>query len=314
MTDTTITTATQPTSLAIENLVTLENNEPMTTTLKVAEVFEKQHKHVLDKVRILLAENSADKCDGFIPHFVEKTYLDSHNRVQTYFEMNRDGFVDLVSNFTGEKARQWKRRYHAEFNRMEAYIRDQQKAKPMTTAEGFYAAAVILKDHESRLTTLEQRVDTIQQTVTKKHYSYPIAGEPKKVNGRIFRLASSYLKRKGYKNDQEGDDDAIRRYSREIYTRIKAMFRENYNINLDTERDQIVEDWNQRYLQGKINKDKTYYGKWTPDEIRKLSLVSEIAVSREWLSYFSEIMEELEAEEEGAVEAAAKVQQRIHHP
>lgn len=186
--------------------------------------------------------------------------------------------------------------------------------KPMTTAEGFYAAAVILRDHESRLTTLEQRVDTIQQTVTKKHYSYPIAGEPKKVNGRIFRLASSYLKRKGYKNDQESDDDAIRRYSREIYSRIKAMFRENYNINLDTERDQIIEDWNQRYLQGKINKDKTCYGKWTPDEIKKLSLVSEIAVSREWLSYFSEIMEELEAEEEGAVKAAARVQQRIRNP
>ena len=40
-----------------------QNDQVLTTSLKVAEVFEKEHKHVLDAVRKLFtAENSAVKC------------------------------------------------------------------------------------------------------------------------------------------------------------------------------------------------------------------------------------------------------------
>lgn len=84
----------------------------ITTSLKVAEKFEKQHKDVLENIRNLVAENSAAK------FFNETTYK---NRGKEYpmFEMDRDGFSLLVMGFTGEKALKWKIEYINAFNAME---------------------------------------------------------------------------------------------------------------------------------------------------------------------------------------------------
>lgn len=73
----------------------------VTTSLNVAEVFEKEHRHVLDSIRNLVAEKSAAK------FFHETTYK---NRGKEYpmYEMDRDGFSLLAMGFNGEKALQWK--------------------------------------------------------------------------------------------------------------------------------------------------------------------------------------------------------------
>ena len=104
-----------------KDLVSLNSNdEPVTTSLKVAKHFGKQHKDVLEKIRNLSAEISADlQIDGYNPKFTECTYIDSWNRPQVYFEMNRDAFVELVGNMNTAKAREWKRKYHAAFNKMQ---------------------------------------------------------------------------------------------------------------------------------------------------------------------------------------------------
>lgn len=88
----------------------------VTTSLKVAEVFEKEHRHVLDAIRNLVAENSAAK------FFTETTYK---NRGKEYpmYEMDRDGFSLLVMGFTGEKAMKWKLKYIEAFNSMENELR-----------------------------------------------------------------------------------------------------------------------------------------------------------------------------------------------
>ena len=106
----------------MNELVFLENEEPRTTSLKIAKDFEKQHKDVLEKIRFLAAEISATKLDGYNPQFIERTYIDERGKIQPYFEMNRDGYTELVSNFNGVKAREWKRKYNAAFNKMEQMI------------------------------------------------------------------------------------------------------------------------------------------------------------------------------------------------
>lgn len=84
----------------------------ITTSLKVAEKFEKDHRHVLESIRNLTAEKSAAK------FFNETTYK---NRGKEYpmFEMDRNGFSLLVMGFTGEKALKWKIEYINAFNAME---------------------------------------------------------------------------------------------------------------------------------------------------------------------------------------------------
>lgn len=109
----------------MNELVFIQNEQPITTSLKVAEVFEKQHKDVLEKIRFLAAEISATKLeDGYNPQFCEKTYLDERGKIYPMYEMNRDGFTELVGNMNGVKAREWKRKYHAAFNKMEQKLRE----------------------------------------------------------------------------------------------------------------------------------------------------------------------------------------------
>ena len=104
----------------MNELVFIQNEQAITTSLKVAEVFEKQHKDVLEKIRFLAAEISATKLeDGYNPQFCEKTYVDERGKIYPMYEMNRDGFTELVGNMNGVKVREWKRKYFAAFNRME---------------------------------------------------------------------------------------------------------------------------------------------------------------------------------------------------
>lgn len=90
--------------------------EILTTSLKVAKKFEKEHKDVLESIRKLTAEKSAAK------FFKETTY---RNRGKEYpmYEMNRDGFSLLAMGFTGEKALKWKLEYINAFNVMESELK-----------------------------------------------------------------------------------------------------------------------------------------------------------------------------------------------
>ncbi len=93
------------------------NEEKLTTTsLKVAEKFEKQHKDVLESIRNLTADNSAAK------FFSESTYK-SRGKEYPMYEMDRDGFSLLVMGFTGEKALKWKIDYINAFNSMEQILK-----------------------------------------------------------------------------------------------------------------------------------------------------------------------------------------------
>lgn len=96
-------------------------------SLEVAGHFGKSHKQILEKIRFLSAEISADGLpDDFNPVFIAKTYLDTEGREQPMYELNRDAFTEVVSNLNGKKAREWKRKYNAAFNRMEKVLAEKQ--------------------------------------------------------------------------------------------------------------------------------------------------------------------------------------------
>lgn len=94
-----------------------EKGNPVTTSLLVAEKFEKEHKHVLDAIRNLVAENSAA---SFL--FFESQY-ENRGKYYPMFIMSRDGFSLLVMGFTGSRALQFKLDFIDAFNRMEEVIK-----------------------------------------------------------------------------------------------------------------------------------------------------------------------------------------------
>ena len=101
----------------VSDLVTIDetHNVPMTTSLKVAEVFGKRHDHVIVEIRKLIERG--------LPNFRASSYINSQNKQQPMFLMDRKGFVLLVMGFTGDSALQFKSRYIDEFDRMEAELR-----------------------------------------------------------------------------------------------------------------------------------------------------------------------------------------------
>ncbi|HAX1516990.1 TPA: TIGR01440 family protein [Enterococcus faecium] len=106
----------------MQELVILKNKEAVTTSLQVAESFDKKHRHVLtaiDELKEGVAENWADL-------FWEDTYVHPQNK-QSYriIYMNRDGFSLLAMGFTGKKALSFKLQYIEAFNKMEKELKDQ---------------------------------------------------------------------------------------------------------------------------------------------------------------------------------------------
>ena len=98
-------------------------NQLVTSSQIVAAYFDKNHRHVLDSIRqILAAENSAAK------FFYTASFLNRGKRYPMYF-MNRDGFSLLAMGFTGKKALEWKIRYIQAFNEMEKQLKEQGMTK-----------------------------------------------------------------------------------------------------------------------------------------------------------------------------------------
>lgn len=86
----------------------------VTTSLKVAEKFEKNHQHILESIDKLTVENST-----VANMFRLSKYKAENGHQYRMYEMDRDGFSLLVMGFTGEKALKWKLDYINAFNTME---------------------------------------------------------------------------------------------------------------------------------------------------------------------------------------------------
>jgi len=101
----------------MNDLVFLQNEQALTTSLKVAEYFEKRHDRLLQTI-----EEQYGDLHEFVEMFHKGTYPDSYGRLQTMYTMNRDGFFMLVTGFTGKKARTIKLAFIKAFNAMERKI------------------------------------------------------------------------------------------------------------------------------------------------------------------------------------------------
>lgn len=89
----------------------------ITTSLDIAETFDKEHFNVLRDIREL---KCSDKFKAF--NFEGSTYIDLRNKKQPMYYVTRDGFTLLVMGYIGEKAMAFKEAYISQFNAMERII------------------------------------------------------------------------------------------------------------------------------------------------------------------------------------------------
>ncbi|WP_051179830.1 Rha family transcriptional regulator [Selenomonas ruminantium] len=133
----------------IDELVQVNNEQVVTDSRKVAEVFGKEHKNVIQSIENIKAENSAVSS-----MFYETDYTAGTGKHYKMYLMNRDGFSLLVMGFTGAKAMQWKIKYIEAFNEMERQLKEQPKSQIDILVE----SAKALQRQERELARL--RLDT----------------------------------------------------------------------------------------------------------------------------------------------------------
>lgn len=139
----------------MKDLVIMHDQQAVTTSLKVAEIFEKEHRVVMKSIRNLTAQNYAVK-----KMFVEDSYLNSRNQQQPMYYMNRDGFTLLAMGFTGSKAMEFKLKYIDAFNKMEKQIKEKTQFRLPTNLNEmstmFYS---VMKDQDKKIEEQSEKVN-----------------------------------------------------------------------------------------------------------------------------------------------------------
>ncbi|MEZ9005263.1 Rha family transcriptional regulator [Vibrio splendidus] len=106
-------------TLTVSDLVFNQGEKVRTTSIKIAEAFNRRHNDVCRKVESL---NCSDefKCANF---FVHSRINEQNGEAYTLWEMTKDGFMFLVMGFTGTKAAHIKEAYINAFNQMASQLR-----------------------------------------------------------------------------------------------------------------------------------------------------------------------------------------------
>lgn len=128
------------------DLVTVnENRQPVTTSVKIAEVFGREHKNVIRAINNIIGDLRNLEDSGrhnFAPssacdsnrlnfelvndvNFYLDSYIDVKGEKRKQYIITRDGFTLLAMGFTGKKALEFKIQYIAAFNAMEQALKSQ---------------------------------------------------------------------------------------------------------------------------------------------------------------------------------------------
>lgn len=99
------------------------NGNDVTTSLIVAQVFGKEHKHVLRDIDELSCSDDF-RASNFGLSFTIRELPNGGSKKERYYEMTKDGFSFLVMGYTGAKAGEFKEKFINEFNRREALLKD----------------------------------------------------------------------------------------------------------------------------------------------------------------------------------------------
>ena len=184
----------------MDKLVKVNDGQIVVESRKIAEHFDKQHKHVLDAIENIKAENSA-----VTPMFCETTYTAGTGKAYKEYLMNRDGFSLLVMSFTGKKALDWKIKYIQAFNAMEEELRNQSKTNALPKERSEF------KEQELKARMLNARVRESNQylkiaaQIDIPEYRYILqAKSAEALNGGVPVLPLQEAERKTYSATEIG--------------------------------------------------------------------------------------------------------------
>lgn len=122
-----ISTASSSVVVSAQPELSVHDGYVTTTSLQVAQFFNKRHRDVMRAIKNLLAELPESDARNFAQTSVETKIEGAANtqgatRQDPAYRMTREGFMLLAMGFTGKEALRWKLAFIAAFNRMEAEL------------------------------------------------------------------------------------------------------------------------------------------------------------------------------------------------
>ena len=175
-----------------EKMVHMSKNVPMTNSIKIADIFGKQHKAVLRAIDVLTCSDAFKE-----KHFSESQYLDERGKSNRIVEMTYAGQNRLVMGFTGAEANEWKENFVEAFEWLQSALMRQYKEAVNYRAECYISNK--LENHNlaiskagkedarraarmmERLQWAEFHLDTCTcraGRLARKHYKEKTAGQP----------------------------------------------------------------------------------------------------------------------------------------
>ena len=177
--------ATVENNVDVNDLVVVENEHAVTTSLRVAEVFGKRHADVLRAVSNL--ECSEDFRERNFAFKLKISDLgNGRTRKDPMYYISRDGFMFLAFGFTGKTAAKWKEAYIKAFNTMEAKLRESHHAG----MQSFIAP--VTKNSNAMALTLSN-LNSLQEDYVRRLYELEKKGYAK-ADEKAAEFSSDFMK------------------------------------------------------------------------------------------------------------------------
>jgi len=175
-------------------LILVKNGSPLTTSLLVAEKFNKRHDTVLRKIDALFGSQN----DFARRNFAAIFYKDSYGREQKSYEMTEEGFAMIAMRFTGKKAEEWQILFISQFQNMRKELERQGRMHKDPAWQ-------LVRD-ETKLgykwvcETLAERRAAVGKVTKAHHYqnearliNYVLAGEHKALSRKALSASDLHL-------------------------------------------------------------------------------------------------------------------------
>ncbi|HHI3608494.1 TPA: Rha family transcriptional regulator [Bacillus anthracis] len=137
------------------------NNEVVTDSLMVAEVFGKRHDNVMSDIRTQMEYAGLEFS---LLNFKERTY-ENRGRIYPKLDMTEEAFTLVAMSYNTKESVQMKIKFINEFKRMKDHIKKQENVplKPIDQIRLLMANSL---ETEERLATVETNVEKLQNTMT----------------------------------------------------------------------------------------------------------------------------------------------------
>ncbi|XNN69483.1 Rha family transcriptional regulator [Bacillus pumilus] len=202
-----------------KQLVFVKENEAVTDSVAIAEMFGKNHDDVLKDVRRQMEYAGKEFSLG---NFSESNYTNSRGRTYPKYDLTEEAFTLVVFSYNTKEAVQTKIRFIQEFKRMKEYIQSQERPKAMSEKESLLASMKLTIQLNEDVDEMKEDIKQLRDDIDKKitlDYSQQQAMK-NAVNKRVHKLWN-----------EDMVDKSIYENTRRLYSALWKNLKDAYRVN-----------------------------------------------------------------------------------